>query len=256
MYSRGELFMRSREGYFGVYFLSCAATREINTKITLFLTRHNESINDTKTRIFTHHPRVSLARFTFCWWRHNGLAMTSQWPDNCDTNTWQVISNSLDIDFIHGDIHGRSCKNWLLCFNWSDHIIQDGRWYCKNFRGASSTVNWRDSVRLIDLQHDDVIKWKHFPRYWPFVRGYHRSPVNSPHKGHWCGTLIFSLICAWIKGWVNNRGAGDLRHHLAHYDVTVMRGEMSGNPTVLRVTTHRGRVTRTCVSKLGHVWLR
>ena len=23
--------------------------------------------------------------------------------------------------------------------------------------------------------HDDVIKWKHFPRYWPFVRGIHRS---------------------------------------------------------------------------------
>ena len=34
-YSRGELFMRSREGYFGVYFPSCVATREINTKITL-----------------------------------------------------------------------------------------------------------------------------------------------------------------------------------------------------------------------------
>ena len=30
--------------------------------------------------------------------------------------------------------------------------------------------------------NDDVIKWKHFPRYWPFVRGIHRSPVNSPHK--------------------------------------------------------------------------
>ena len=31
--------------------------------------------------------------------------------------------------------------------------------------------------------HDDVIKWKHFPRYWPFVRGIRRSRVNSPHKG-------------------------------------------------------------------------
>ena len=31
-------------------------------------------------------------------------------------------------------------------------------------------------------RHDDVIKWNHFPRYWPFVRGIHRSPVNSPHK--------------------------------------------------------------------------
>ena len=72
------------------------------------------------------------------------------------------------------------------------------------------------------LKHDDVIKWKHFPRYWPFVRGIHRSPVNSPHKGQWRGALVFSLICAWINGWVNNREAGDSRRHRAHYDVIVM----------------------------------
>ena len=48
------------------------------------------------------------------------------------------------------------------------------------------------------LIHDDVINWKHCPRYWPFVRGIHRSPVNSPHKGQWRGVLMFSLICAWI----------------------------------------------------------
>ena len=37
----------------------------------------------------------------------------------------------------------------------------------------------------------DVIKWKHFPHYWPFVRGIHWSPVNSPHKGQWCRALMF-----------------------------------------------------------------
>ena len=70
--------------------------------------------------------------------------------------------------------------------------------------------------------HDDVIKWKHFPRYWPFVRGIHRSPVNSPHKGQWRGALMFSLIYAWMNGWVNNREVDDLRRQHAHYDVTVM----------------------------------
>ena len=70
--------------------------------------------------------------------------------------------------------------------------------------------------------HDDIIKWKHFPRYWSFVRGIHRSPVNSPHKGQWLGALMFSLICFWINSWVNNREAGDLRRHRAHYDVIVM----------------------------------
>ena len=69
--------------------------------------------------------------------------------------------------------------------------------------------------------------WRHqmetFPRYWPFVQGIHRSPVNSPHKGQWHRALMFSLICVWINDWVNNREAGDLRCHRGHYDVTVMR---------------------------------
>ena len=44
-------------------------------------------------------------------------------------------------------------------------------------------------------------------------------PVNSPHKGQWCGALMFSLISIWINGWVNNREAGDLRRYRDHYDV-------------------------------------
>ena len=82
--------------------------------------------------------------------------------------------------------------------------------------------------------HDDVIKWKHFPRYWPSVRGIHRSPVNSPHKGQWRVALMFSLMCAWINGWINNVGAGDLRRCRAHYDVIVIRPEQDGhtNPRI------------------------
>ena len=47
---------------------------------------------------------------------------------------------------------------------------------------------WKPTKR-----HDHVIKWKHFPRYWPFVRRIHRSPVNSTHKGQWRGALMFFL---------------------------------------------------------------
>ena len=90
------------------------------------------------------------------------------------------------------------------------------------------TFNWSIEISVCFIitnntqTHDDVIKWKHFPRHWPFVRGIHRSPVNSPHKGQWRGALTFSLICVWINGWVNNRDAGDLRRYHAHYDVIVM----------------------------------
>ena len=77
----------------------------------------------------------------------------------------------------------------------------------------------RSSIMLSwdPFYHDDVIKWKHFPRNWPFVRGIHRSPVNSSHKGQWRGALMFSLINVWRNDWENNREAGDLRRHRAHF---------------------------------------
>ena len=111
--------------------------------------------------------------------------------------------------------------------------------------------------------HDDVMKLKHFPRYWPFVRGIHRSPVNSPHKGQWREALIFSLIGAWINGWVNNREAGDLRRHRAHYDVIVMWKAANLNTVMARPLfsktiklTHLNIVPHICVSESGRYWLR
>ena len=67
---------------------------------------------------------------------------------------------------------------------------------------------------------DDVIKWKHFPRYWPFVRGIHRSLVNSLHRGQWRGALMFSLICdlnkrlskQWWGWWSPSPSRSLLRH--------------------------------------------
>ena len=72
------------------------------------------------------------------------------------------------------------------------------------------------------MSHDDVIKCKHFPRYWPFLRGNDRSPVKAHQNGQWRGALVLSLICAWTNVWVNNRDAGDLRGHGTNYDVIVM----------------------------------
>ena len=78
------------------------------------------------------------------------------------------------------------------------------------------------NIQIVRKSHNDFIKWEHVPRYRPFVRGSHRSPVISPHKGKWRGVFMFSLICVWTNNWVNNREAGALRCHRAHYDATVM----------------------------------
>ena len=96
--------------------------------------------------------------------------------------------------------------------------------------------------------HDDVIEWENFPRYWPFVWGIHRSPVNSPHKGQWRGALMFSSIRASINGWINNREAGDSIHHCTHYDVTVMnQQELSACPR--SACQHSHHSTRSHVRK-------
>ena len=86
------------------------------------------------------------------------------------------------------------------------------------FRGPAPPITTR---LIMCLGHDDVIKWTHFPSYWPFVRGNHLSPVNSPHKGQWRGALIF-LSAPWINSWTNKRDTVDLRRYRAQYDVTVM----------------------------------
>ena len=68
--------------------------------------------------------------------------------------------------------------------------------------------------------------WRHqietFPALLALGRGIHRWPVDSPHKGQWCGALMYSLIGTWINGWAIDRDAGNLKRHRTYYDVTVM----------------------------------
>ena len=97
--------------------------------------------------------------------------------------------------------------------------------------------------------HDDVIKWKLFPHNWSFVRGIHRPPVNSPHKGQRRGALMFSLICARINGWVNNREAGELRRYRAHYNVIVMHWILNS----MEISLHSSRSLQIKGSKILHM---
>ena len=83
-----------------------------------------------------------------------------------------------------------------------------------------------------ESSHCDVFKWKRFPCYWPFLRGIHRSPVNSLHKGQWRGALMVISSAPSLNGWINNHEAGDLRRHCVHYNIIVIGvREMSKNGT-------------------------
>ena len=78
-------------------------------------------------------------------------------------------------------------------------------------------VIYSDATRI----HDDVITWKHFPRYWPFVRGIHRSRWIPHSKASDAGLWCFFYL-RLNNGCVNNRKAGVLRRYRAHCDVIVM----------------------------------
>ena len=132
-----------------------------------------------KTRSSHIIPGGSLARLTFCWSRHNRLAMTSQWPDNCDANTWQVIFNSLDIDFIHGYIHGRSCKKEssfqvILWHQW---------WHIITMKYHFSGIIWDDFLI-------SEINWKLCLIFWHFQHGCHFDVATNFFTGRDTGSWI------------------------------------------------------------------
>ena len=72
----------------------------------------------------------------------------------------------------------------VLYFVWCGQIISFNRLKYASTHIFFMLLHWHRG------NHDDVIKWKHFPRYWPFVWGIHRSPVNSHTKASdaelWC----------------------------------------------------------------------
>ena len=119
-------------------------------------------------------------------------------------------------------------------------------------------MSWRLFLPSISVRqwtwNDDVIKWKHFPYYWPFVNGIHRWPVDSPHKGQWRGALMFPLIFAWTNRWVNSRYASDLKRHRARYDVTVVYFSPPSVSDSGRGILHPHRV-RICSHSLDFVFL-
>ena len=72
-----------------------------------------------------------------------------------------------------------------------------------------------------------------------------------PRIGQCRLTLMFSLICARTNGWGNNRGAGDLRRHRAHYDVTANGGPI--DQFILRSQYHGCWLRRQVISSHGIV---
>ena len=106
------------------------------------------------------------------------------------------------------------------------------------------------------LVHGDVIKWKHFPRYWPLCgefTGHQWNPRTGANVAElWC----FLWFEPWINGLVSNDETGDLRRHRAHYDATVMVFWHMYALFSLDVLTHLARVPHIYIVDMDHRWFR
>ena len=95
-------------------------------------------------------------------------------------------------DSHHGD---RTVSRPSYFYNGSTHTLKDRLYVEVGIRGLfylyklakqalhpeyENMIITTQTLGVVIAVHDDVIKWKHFPRYLPFVRGICRSPVEFP----------------------------------------------------------------------------
>ena len=139
--------------------------------ITFFISSRGAVYHKTDTFfhyliVLYRHAETEMSSF---WWNfHHWLhTQCSQW--------WNFHQND--------DIYMASYCVLRSCY--SITIVHSAQGLLKSWSSAIVMMKWAGRF------HDDIIKWKHLPRYWPFVCGIHRWPMNSPHKGQWCRALIF-----------------------------------------------------------------
>ena len=78
-------------------------------------------------------------------------------------------------------------------FSWYRYILENVQEYSMGVtnilvRYGSKTKRYKyawDGLLIYSYIHGDVIKWKQFPRHWPFVSEIHRSSVDFHHKCQW-----------------------------------------------------------------------
>ena len=176
----------------------------------------------------------------FTWWRHQ-MESFSALLDLCAWNSpvtgefpsQRPVTQSFDVFFDPRLDKQLGKQSWGLWFETPSRSL----WrHCKEF-----SIKWLFGTELAHLfeslprgdkgpckVHNQYRGswWRHqmetFSALLAICAGNSPVPVNSTHKGQWRGALMFTLICARMNGWVNNREAGDLRRYHTHYDVIVM----------------------------------
>ena len=103
--------------------------------------------------------------------------------------------------------------------------------------------------------HDDVIKWKHFPRYWPFVRGIHQSAVFPAQRPVTRSFDVFFDLhlnkrlseqsCGWWFGTPSHP-------FWRHYDVLCFRHLLRASPVPRDILQSTGLISLAWIGDRRH----
>ena len=120
------------------------------------------------------------------------MSLVSSFSCLCTIYWSQVLSREWRCSWSSAD---RRCSNYIWVVN--NFIAYQGAPYIRDLtvHAYRFLFVFRTSLNLVTFSHDDVNKWKPFPRYWPFVMGIHRSSVNSLTKASDTELRCF-LCCA------------------------------------------------------------
>ena len=143
-------------------------------------------------------------------------------PKASGSSTADVIWSRHKIKFIKfmNSLGLESGTNWNI--TWNDRYMVFAKGCHQHVKMCSEICHFTPVVDLMPTLSWRRHQMKTFPVLLALCDGNPPPQVDSPHKGQWRGALMLSSICAWTNGWANNRAAGDLRCHRAHYNITVM----------------------------------
>ena len=120
---------------------------------------------------------------------------------------------------IPANVHSGNRRSDMKCYGWNNTNHLQGNRLVPDL----STTSWQWFVWLLKWgrPHDGVMTRTHFRCHWPFVRGIHRSPVNSPHRGQvmWSYDIYLGSLKKLLNKqncWTNRWVTGDFRHHDLH----------------------------------------
>ena len=172
------------------------------TCVDLFRKEHVTFITLTWNRL----EHIWIIRYNQTKWSMAKFLHFSHWNI---MNILSIITNSQYLSFL-SKYSQKMLRSTFLLWNgafWDICLLHCGIWL-SSYCNTKFSQDWFRHQAIIDylLQSWSIIN----EVFWHSFEGSHRA-------------LMFSLICAWMNDWVNNREAGDLRHHRAHYDITLMK---------------------------------